>query len=86
MSKRIDVEVIFATPEEQTRRKIQLPVGSTLERAIHASGILSFRPEIDLDKMDVGVYGRRQPKDTVLEDGARVEIYRPTIAKRGNKE
>lgn len=35
--------------------------------------------EIDLEKNKVGIYGKVSKLDVVLNDGDRVEIYRPII-------
>ncbi len=48
--------------------------------AIERSGILAQFPEIDLDTQKVGVFGKVLALETKLEDGDRVEIYRPLIA------
>jgi uncharacterized protein len=51
-----------------------------VEQAIKASGLLSLRKDIDLNTNKVGVYSRPVKLDDVLQDGDRVEIYRPLIA------
>ena len=37
-------------------------------------------PEIDLDHQKIGVFGKLTRLDAVLEEGTRVEIYRPITA------
>ncbi len=56
---------------------VDLPAGSTLIEAIHASGMLQRHPALDLAQSRRGVWGRAQPDDTVLRERDRVEIYRP---------
>jgi len=48
--------------------------------AIEKSGLLTQFPEIDLDKQKIGVFGKVTRLDAVLEEGTRVEIYRPITA------
>ncbi|CCQ39464.1 conserved hypothetical protein [Yersinia enterocolitica (type O:5) str. YE53/03] len=61
-------------------RTVSLEAGSTVEEAIKASGLLELRPDIDLTKNKVGVYSRPVKLGDKLNDGDRVEIYRPLIA------
>jgi putative ubiquitin-RnfH superfamily antitoxin RatB of RatAB toxin-antitoxin module len=76
----ITVQVCYATPERQVLNEVTLPVGSTVAAAIESSGILGLFSDIDLDTNDVGVFSERRKLTDVLQDGDRVEIYRPLIA------
>ncbi|MEX5413341.1 RnfH family protein [Atlantibacter hermannii] len=80
MPAKIAVEVAYALPEKQYLRRVTLEEGATVEQAIHASGLLALRTDIDLAKNKVGVYSRPVKLTDVLSDGDRVEIYRPLIA------
>jgi hypothetical protein len=42
--------------------------------------VLGECPEIDLGHFKVGIYGKLTKLSQALEDGDRVEIYRPLIA------
>ncbi len=79
-AERIHIEVAYARPDEQVILPVEVPPGTTLEEAIHRSGILKAFPEIDLAAVKVGVFGKLKPPDTPLREGDRVEIYRPLIA------
>lgn len=74
------VGVVFATAIKQVWLKLDVPDGSTVEEAISISGITTQFPEIDLEAMDVGIFGKIKDLDTKLEEGDRVEIYRPITA------
>lgn len=74
------VEVVYALPESQFLRALKLEEGSTVEQAINASGLLTLRPEIDLTSNKVGIFSRPAKLDEVLQEGDRVEIYRPITA------
>jgi len=76
----IDVEVAYATPEEQAIVPVKLAAGATVGEAIEASGILRRFPEIDLATTKVGIFGRAVTLDQALRARDRVEIYRPLIA------
>lgn len=76
----ISVEVVYALPEKQYQRVVTLEEGSTVEQAIVASGLLELRRDIDLSRNKVGVFSRPVKLGDTLQEGDRVEIYRPLIA------
>ena len=76
----MNIGVAYADLSATVWRKLVLPEGSTVRDAIDRSGLLAEFPEIDLDSQKVGVFGKVTKLDAVLEDGARVEIYRPITA------
>lgn len=75
----IEVEVAFAQADQQLSVPIQLFEGANVQQAINHSGILKQFPEIDLKTMKVGVFGKLCDLDSVVEQGDRVEIYRPLM-------
>ena len=79
-SAKIVVEVAYALPEKQYLQRVTLQQGATVEEAIRASGLLELRTDIDLSKNKGGIYSRPVKLADVLQDGDRVEIYRPLIA------
>lgn len=74
--KYIDIEIVYAMPDEQTLLKIQVPEGVDVNYAINKSGILTKHPQIDTNKNKVGIFGRLCSLTTKLSAGDRVEIYR----------
>ncbi|WP_163930478.1 RnfH family protein [Paraferrimonas sp. SM1919] len=80
MVDKINVEVTYPLPTEQKVFKLQVAVGSTAEHAILASGVMDYYPEIDLEKNKIGIFSRMVKLHEVLQEGQRVEIYRPLIA------
>jgi uncharacterized protein len=74
------VGVAYADKFKQTWLKLDVPDGSTLRDAILRSGLLDQFPEIDLDRNEVGIFGKITKLDAKLVDGNRVEIYRPITA------
>ena len=73
----MNVEVVFAMPEEQTVVAVVLDAQATVSDAIIASGLYDRYPSIEAGVTPVGIYGEKVYYDTVLTDGDRVEIYRP---------
>ena len=73
----LEVEVIYARPEQQVLIQLSVPGGSTARDAIIRSNILSDVPGLDLETLAVGIFARRVTLDYILKTGDRVEIYRP---------
>jgi len=73
----IEVEVVYALPQEQAELAVRLPAGATVADAIRRSGVLERYPEIDLAVNRTGVYGVLCGLDRRIAPGDRVEIYRP---------
>jgi putative ubiquitin-RnfH superfamily antitoxin RatB of RatAB toxin-antitoxin module len=76
----INIEVTYALPEKQFLLSVKVAEGTTIEDAIIASGILTLRSDIDLKKNKVGIYSRPAKLGDVVQEGDRIEIYRPLIA------
>ncbi len=78
---RIMVEVAYALADEQLILSLNVERGTTVEQAIELSGILDQYTDIDLGKTNkVGIFGKLAKLDKELQEGDRVEIYRPLIA------
>lgn len=73
----VRVTVVYCAPGCEDIREVTLPAGATVGDAIGAAGVLGRRPEIGMAPPDVGVWGRSCALTQRLEDGDRVEIYRP---------
>lgn len=78
----IVVEVVYALAEKQKLLRLSLPHGTTVRQAALQSGMQVHFPGLDLAHSPLGVFGKAvsKPDERVLEDGERVEIYRPLIA------
>ena len=73
--------VVYAKPGRQTVVPVSdLPEGATVRKAIEMSGLLRQFPEINLETQKVGVFGKFVALDVPVEDGMRIEIYRPISA------
>ena len=76
----IKIEVAFATSELQKIIQLEVENKITAQEAVLRSEIIKFFPEIDLDNLDLGIFSRPCSLDEILEEGDRVEIYRPLKA------
>lgn len=79
-SSKINIEVVYGLPHEQTLLKVQVPSGTSLGEGVKLSGIMDKYPEIDLDKGKFGIFGKLSKTDTELREQDRIEIYRPLLA------
>lgn len=75
----MQVEVAYGKPDEQTLLVVALSEGSSARDAITASGLLQHYPELILESLDVGVFGRRVTLEFRVSDGDRIEVYRPLL-------
>ncbi|OED44128.1 RnfH family protein [Endozoicomonas sp. (ex Bugula neritina AB1)] len=79
---RISVEVAYAKAFEQRIITAHINPRTTVLDAVKQSGIADYFPEIDLDNLKLGIYGKSvlKPEAQVVKPGDRIEIYRPLIA------
>lgn len=73
----LTVEVAYARPEAQSLRVVHLVAGASAADAVRASGLLETYPEIPWPDVALGVFSRKVGPEYRVEDGDRVEIYRP---------
>lgn len=78
----IAIEVVYALAERQKLLRLSVPSSTTVREAALRSGMQQFFPELDLSQAPLGIFGKAvsKPEERVLEEGERVEIYRPLIA------
>jgi len=77
---KISVEVVLAFAHEQIAVTLQVDEGCTVSDAIALSGIRQGHPELDRVPCTLGIWGREVPPERILQDGDRVEVYRPLLA------
>lgn len=77
----ISVEVAYGLPTEQVLLTLTVPAGTTLRQAVRLSRVAERFPEIDPERVSLGVFGKleKDPDGRVLRAGERVEIYRPLL-------
>jgi putative ubiquitin-RnfH superfamily antitoxin RatB of RatAB toxin-antitoxin module len=76
----LNVEVVYALPEQQVLVRLEVEEGTTVREAIVRSGIPARFPEARVAGGNVGIFGRPVALDAAVREGDRVEIYRPLIA------
>lgn len=80
MSEKIVVEVVYAYPERYFLKKLTLENPITIQNAIVQSGVLEKYTEIDLRQNKVGIFSRLAKLTDMVENGDRIELYRPLVA------
>jgi len=73
------IGVAYATQSRQVWLTVDLAEGATVRDAIEKSGVLENFPEIDLKQQKVGIFGKIVKLESPVEEGDRVEIYRPIV-------
>ncbi len=75
----MQVEIVYALPNQQAVVVLELCDGATVADALAA--VVDRPPFCDLDLavVPVGIYGELVARGTPLNPGDRVEIYRPLI-------
>lgn len=76
----LHIEVAYAVPEKQMILECRIEAGTSPRDAARLSGIEQLFPGLDLEKCDLGVFGKVIAEDYELQEGDRIEIYRPLIA------
>ncbi|MDH2997884.1 RnfH family protein [Pasteurellaceae bacterium LFhippo2] len=77
---KIVVEVVYAYPDKFFLKKLTLDNPMTIQNVILQSGVLQKYTEIDLRENKVGIFSRPAKLTDMVENGDRIEIYRPLIA------
>ena len=80
MTDYLKVSLAYVGANDQVLRPLEVRIGTTVRQAIEQSAVLARCPEIDLAVNQVGIFGKPAKLDQILEDGDRVEIYRPLTA------
>lgn len=75
----IEIEVVYAAPQQQVVLAFKIDEGTTIQDAIKLSGILVLFPEIDLSKQKIGIFSKPCELTHVIQAGDRIEIYRPLV-------
>ena len=71
------IEVVFALPDRQELVKVTVEKGATVEDAIACSSLGASFPDWNLKTCAVGIWGRPVVREQALQEGDRVELYRP---------
>ncbi|NKF23161.1 RnfH family protein [Solimonas marina] len=73
------VTCVYATPEQQSLLDLELPDGCTVGQALRYIDAAAFGLQ-SIDGLPVGIFGERVELAQRLQDGDRLEFYRPLQA------
>ena len=80
MTEYLQISVAYVGTDGQALRALEVRTGTSVREAIEQCGLLDQFPEIDLESNKVGIFGKLAKPDQAVEEGDRIEIYRPLIA------
>lgn len=75
------LSVAYAAGRNSFWQELELDSPITIEQAIQKSRLPATFSELDLSQLKVGIFGKVCPKNSPVEEGDRVEVYQPIIAK-----
>ena len=74
----VQVELVYAPIEKPlVHLKLSVSPGSTVSDVLAQSGLLERYPEVS--ELSVGIFSKQVPRDTVVQPGSRIEIYRELL-------
>jgi len=79
-SEKISIEIAYAKPQKQIILKLDVDSTISPRDAIRLSSIKKEFPEIDLNTVKMGVFGKQISETYQLKEKDRIELYRPLLA------
>lgn len=76
----IRVEIVYAEPNRTVAKTLRLAPGSRIADALRLAALDPDFSGVDLINMPVGIFGRVTGTEYALEEGDRIELYRPLAA------
>jgi putative ubiquitin-RnfH superfamily antitoxin RatB of RatAB toxin-antitoxin module len=71
------IQIVYARPQRSVVKHVSMPQGTLVSDALALAAADRDFFGIDLCASAVGIYGKVVPRDQPLQDGDRIEIYRP---------
>lgn len=76
----LNIEISYGTAHKQKLYCLQVVKGTLARQALLMVDISADFPEISLEDAPLGVFGKRVKDNYLLQEGDRLEIYRPLLA------
>lgn len=67
-------------------QEFELDEALTAEQAILQSGLLEQFPDLDIQKLKIGIFGKVCKTSQMVQEGDRIEVYLPATAKPADAE
>lgn len=75
----LEIEIVYGLANRQVLKSMTVAEGTTVREAALKSGLEVEFPELDLQQVPLGIFGKAVKDETVLRDGDRIEVYRPLL-------
>lgn len=75
----LEIEIVYGLADRQVLKSMTVAEGTTVREAALQSGLEVEFPELDLQQVPLGIFGKVVKDETVLRDGDRIEVYRPLL-------
>ena len=76
----LDITVVFsAGPRRVQEVHLKMPLGSKAVDALRQSQLLAALRDEEVDRLGLGIWGRKAEAGQLLRNGDRVELYRPLL-------
>ena len=77
----IQVEILFVSDRDEYSQNLLVTVNSTVDEVLKASETAAVAKDfISGNSLCVGIWGKRVKSSAVVQEGDRIEIYRPLKA------
>src|ERR1700733_13177527 len=76
----IRIEIVYAEPHRAIVKAMSVAAGSCIADALRLAALDSDFNGVNLVSSALGVFGRAAGREYVLQEGDRIEIYRPLAA------
>ena len=75
----LEIEIVYGLANRQVLKSMTVAEGTTVREAALKSGLEVEFPELDLQQVPLGIFGKAVKDETVLRDSDRIEVYRPLL-------
>jgi uncharacterized protein len=75
----VKIEIVYAQAQRSISKSLRLSPGATITDALRLAAVDQDFQGVDLTNAAVGIFGKVAHRDQPLEDGDRIEIYRPLL-------
>jgi uncharacterized protein len=73
----IRIEIVYAEPKHSIIKSLTMTSGALVRDALAKAAADPAFSKVDMANSPVGIFGKLTRADQVLNDGDRIEIYRP---------
>lgn len=83
MDHTVSVSIVYALPEQQWLKKLTVPRGTNASELLELSGLRDVcdrLKNVNTQELQLGIYAEKVSDDYLLQEGDRLEIYRPLSA------